>query len=57
MKNSPYGPEIVTLSPGFFEKIYDDAIPGLTSIHEFLSLSQGGVAIRTFNIISRPSAG
>ncbi len=57
MKNSPNGPEIVTLSPGFLENIYEDAIPGVTSIQEFLSLSQGGVAILTFNIMSLPSAG
>ena len=57
IKNSPKGPEIVTLSPGFFEKIYEEAIPGLTSIQEFLDLSHGGVAILTFNMISVPSAG
>ena len=57
MKNSPYGPEIVTLSPGFLEKMYEDAIPGFKSAQLFLFLSQGGVAILTFNIISLPSAG
>ena len=48
---------MVTVSPGFFEKIYDDAIPGLTVIQSFFLLSHGGVAILTFNIISFPSAG
>ena len=28
MKNSPYGPDIVALSPGFKLYMYDDAIPG-----------------------------
>ena len=48
---------MVTLSPGFFEKIYEEATPGLTSIQSFFERSKGGVAIRTFNIISFPSAG
>ena len=34
MKNSPYGPEIVTLSPGFLEKMYEDAIPGFKSVKQ-----------------------
>ncbi len=53
----PKRPEMVTLSPFLREKIYDDAIPGFTSIHLLRSLSHGGVAIRTLSIISRPSAG
>ena len=57
MKNSPNGPDIVTLSPAFLENIYEDAIPGFNSDQLFFSLSQGGVAILTFNIISLPSAG
>ena len=46
-----------TLSPAFLENIYEDAIPGFNSDQLFFSLSQGGVAILTFNIISLPSAG
>ena len=48
---------MVTLSPGLREKMYDEATPGFTSIQPPLALSNGGVAIRTFSIILRPSAG
>ena len=52
-KNSPNGPEIVTLSPDFRLNIYDEAIPGGTSFQS----AGGGVEIRTFSIIISPSAG
>ena len=48
---------IITLSPGFLEKIKDEQIPGLTFINAFFERSQGGVAIRMFSITIFPSAG
>ncbi len=41
-KNSPNGPEMVTLSPGFNDQIYDDMTPGGAC-----GTAGGGVAIRT----------
>ena len=43
---------MLTLSPAFNEQT-----PGLTRINLRFFASQGGVAIRTFNIIIFPSAG
>src|SRR5688572_30438549 len=57
MWNSPYGPEIVTLSPGLRPKIYDEQIPGLTSIHLLWTRSHGGVATRMLSMMILPSAG
>ena len=34
---------MVTLSPGFLEKTYDEQTPGLTGIQKLVFLSQGGV--------------
>ena len=48
---------MVTLSPGFLEKIKEEQIPGFTFINELVLLSHGGVAIRIFNMILFPSAG
>ena len=47
MKNSPYGPEIVTLSPGFRPKIYEDIMPGGVPF----GARGGGEATRTFSLI------
>src|SRR5690606_11827063 len=57
MWNSPYGPEIYTLSPVFLEKTKEEQTPGLTSIQRLLALSQGGVAIRMVSMMMLPSAG
>ena len=52
-KNSPYGPEIVALSPGLRLKMNDDMMPG--GIES--SAPGGGVAIRTFSLIVVRSSG
>jgi hypothetical protein len=65
MKNSPYGPEIVTLSPGFLENIYDEHIPGFTASYPSHCLLpsaptlnlNGGVAILIVKDTILPSAG
>ena len=57
IKNSPYGPDTITLSPGLREKMYDEQTPGFTGIKVPFDLSQGGVAIRMLSITMLPSAG
>ncbi len=52
-KKSPKGPEMVTGSPGFREKIQDETTPGGTS----LSAPGGGVAMRTFSMTTPFSSG
>ena len=51
------GPEIVTLSPGLREKMYDEQIPGLTFMNPPFTRSNGGVAIRMLSMMMFPSAG
>ena len=45
-KNSPNGPNTLTLSPGFRLKVQDDIIPGGKSV------PGGGDAIRILNLIT-----
>ncbi len=52
-KNSPYGPEMTALSPGFRLKIHDDMMPGGT----FSSAPGGGVAMRTLSLTTVFSSG
>ena len=47
----------MTLSPGFNEKIYDEAMPGLTFMKPERSGLNGGVAMRTVSMKTSPSAG
>ena len=56
-KNSPKGPEIVTSSPGFRLKMYDDMMPGGTFCQQLLARSQGGLAIRTLSMMMPSSSG
>jgi hypothetical protein len=52
-KNSPNGPETVTVSPGFSAKMYDDMMPGGTES----SARGGGVAMRTLSMMMSRSSG
>ncbi len=52
-KNSPNGPETVTVSPGLSPKMYDDMMPGGADS----SALGGGVAMRTFSMMISRSSG
>ena len=48
---------MVTLSPGLREKMNEEQMPGFTGMKLPVARSNGGVAIRMFNMMMLPSAG